>query len=96
MIPLAGILTIAFWSIVEILLVILYAIARFYQATSGQVSHYRLFVIPMILLGAGGVRYALLGDFVDDPLGDALFVAGSVLLVTLSARLVRLMTGGRR
>ncbi|HKZ85619.1 MAG TPA: hypothetical protein VJ793_18430 [Anaerolineae bacterium] len=96
MIPLAGILTIAFWSIVEILLVILYAIARFYQATSGQVSHYRLFVIPMILLGAGGVRYALLGDFVDDPLGDALFVAGSVFLVTLSAWLVRLMTGGRR
>jgi len=96
MIPLAGVLTIAFWSIVEILLVILYAIARFYQATSGQVSHYRLFVIPMILLGAGGVQYALLGDFVDDPLGDALFAAGSVLLITLSAWLVRLMTGGRR
>ena len=96
MIPLAGILTIAFWSIVEILLVILYAIARFYQATSGQVSHYRLFVIPMILLGAGGVRYALLGDFVDDPLGDALFAVGSVLLIALSAWLVRLMTGGRR
>jgi len=96
MIPLAGVLTIAFWSIVEILLVILYAIARFYQATSGQVSHYRLFVIPMILLGAGGVQYALLGDFVDDPLGDALFAAGSVLLIALSAWLVRLMTGGRR
>jgi len=96
MIPLAGVLTIAFWSIVEILLVILYAIARFYQATSGQVSHYRLFVIPMILLGAGGVQYALLGDFVDDPLGDALFAAGSVLLITLSAWLVRLMAGGRR
>ena len=96
MIPLAGILTIAFWSIVEVLLVILYAIARFYQATSGQVSHYRLFVIPMLLLGAGAVRYALLGDFVGDLLGDALFVAGSVLLVALSAWLVRLMTGGRR
>jgi hypothetical protein len=93
---LAGILTIAFWSIVEALLVILYAIARFYQATSGQNSHYRLFVIPMILLGAGAVRYALLGDFVGDPLGDALFVAGSVILVALSAWLVRLMTGGQQ
>jgi hypothetical protein len=96
MIPLAGVLTVVFWGIVTALLVILFAIARFYQATSGQSSHYRLFIVPMLLLGAGALSYAVRGDFIDDPLGDVLMLSGSFILIALAARLVNLMMGGRR
>jgi len=96
MIPLAGILTVIFWGIVAALLVVVFAIARFYQATSGQPSHYRLFIIPLALLGTGALQYALRGDFMGDALGDALMLSGSVVLVALAARLMQLMMGGRR
>lgn len=98
MIPLVGVFTIVFWGIVVLLIVILYAIARFYQFTSGQRSYYGWFVVPITLLSAGAVRYATLGDFIGDPqgLGDLLIVAGAVTLVALSARLLKLMMGGRR
>lgn len=96
MIPLAGVLTVIFWGIVTALLVIVFAIARFYQATSGQPSHYRLFAAPMLLLGAGALRYASLGDFMGDALGDALMLGGSFILIALAAWLVHLMMGGQR
>ncbi len=96
MIPLAGVLTVIFWGIIAALLVMLFAIARFYQVTSGQPSHYRWFFAPIALLGGGALRYALLGDFMGDPLGDGLMLSGSVILIGLAAWLLRLMMGGRR
>jgi hypothetical protein len=78
------------------LLVILLAIARFYQITSGQSSHYRWFGAPIALLSVGALRYALLGDFVGDALGDVLMLIGSVALTAQAWWLLRLMTGGRR
>lgn len=96
MVPLAGIFTIVFWGIVALLLVILYAIARFYQITSGQSSRYGWFAAPVVLLSAGALRYAARGDFTGDALGDALMFAGGVTLIALAAGLLRLMMGGRR
>lgn len=96
MVPLAGIFTIVFWGIVAFLLVILYAIARFYQITSGQPSRYGWFAAPVVLFSAGALRYATLGDFTGDTLGDVLMFAGSVTLIALAAGLLRLMMGGRR
>ena len=96
MIPFAGIFTLVFWSIVVVLLVILYAIARFYQVTSGQPSDYRWLILPMILFSAGAIRYAILGDFLGDELGDILIVSGSISLTVLAYRLLQLMVGGRR
>lgn len=96
MFPLAGILTLVFWSIVAILLVFLFAIARFYQVTSGQNSRYRWFLAPIVLFGAGAVRYATRGDIRGDVLGDILSVAGSIVLIALASWLLRLMMGGRR
>lgn len=96
MIPLVGIFTIIFWGIVAVLLIILYAIARFYQITSGQPSHYRWFFLPAVLLGAGALRYSATGDFTGDVVGDVLMVAGSAALVALGGWLLRLMMGGRR
>ena len=96
MISLVGVCILVFWSMVALLLVILFAIARFYQITSGQRSHYRWFSAPMVLLSAGAVRYAWLGDFRGDALGDGLMVAGGSVLIVLAVWLLRLMTGGRR
>lgn len=96
MIPLVGSFTVVFWGMVAFLLMILFAIARFYQITSGQRSHYRWFLAPMALLSAGAVRYAMLGDFRGDALGDGLMAAGGSVLIVLAVWLLRLMTGGRR
>ncbi|HEY4691023.1 MAG TPA: hypothetical protein VIK33_17060 [Anaerolineae bacterium] len=92
----AGILTLVFWAIVVLLVAIVYAIARFYQATSGQPSHYRWFIVPMVLLGAGAVRSAVWGDFANDALGDGLILGGGVSLIALAVWLRHLMMGGRR
>jgi len=96
MIPFAGIFTLVFWGIVAILLLILYTIARFYQVTSGQTTHYRWFLLPAFLLTAGAVRYASLGVFLGDTPGDILLISGSVALFALAYGLLQLMTGGRR
>ncbi len=96
MIPLVGIFSVVFWGTVTFLLVILFAIARFYQATSGQESHYRWFLAPAVLLNAGALRYATLGSFHSDALGDLLMVAGSLVLIALGSWLLHLMMGGRR
>ena len=90
------ILTIVAWIGVGVLLVLLYRIAHFYQATSGQSTHYRLFLIPLLLLLLGGARYALVGDLAGDMIGDGLQLIGGACLILLSASLVRMMTGGRR
>lgn len=96
MIPLAGVLTVVFWGIIAALLVIVFAIARFYQVTSGQPSHYRWFMLPTGLLSAGALIYAVRGDFTGDLLGDTLMLSGSAVLIALSVWLLRLMMGGRR
>ena len=96
MIPLNGIFTLIFWGAVVFLLVFLYAIARFYQITSGQQSRYQWFILPIMLLGTGALRYAWLGDFTGDALGDLLMVTGSLSLMALTLGLLHLMMGGRR
>ena len=89
-------LTVIAWGGVGLLLLLLYRIAHFYQATSGQPSHYRWFLIPLALLLLGGLRYAMVGDLAGDLLGDSLLIVGGAMLFILGIVLVRLMTGGRR
>ena len=91
-----SILTIAAWIGVGVLVFLLYRIAHFYQATSGQSTHYRLFLIPLLLLLLGGARYALVGDLAGDMIGDGLQLIGGACLILLSASLVHMMTGGRQ
>jgi len=92
----ASILTCIAWLGVGALLLILYRIAHFYQATSGQSTHYQLFLAPLTLLLVGGIRYVLVGDVAGDMLGDSAQLAGGVALIILGASLVQMMTGGRR
>ncbi len=81
------------WSVVCMLLVVLYGIARFYQITSGRQSRYRWFVVPLVLLAAA----AVINVFAAGPnlLGDALLLGGGVSLLILGYNLLHLMTGSR-
>ena len=89
-------LTLIAWGGVGVLIFLLYRIAHFYQVTSGQSTRYRLFVIPLALLLLGGLRYALVGDWNGDVIGNTLQLAGGAALIAMGLFLVRRMTGGRR
>lgn len=84
------------WGGVGLLIVLLYQIARFYQITAGERSHYRWFILPLVLFVLAGIRYAWIADFAGDFWGDGLlFLAGSSLFV-LGYHLLNLMMGGRQ
>ena len=103
------ILTLLSWVGVVALLLLLYRIAFFYEVTSRQPTHYRLFIIPIMLLFLGGLCYAIAGDLgeaaggtaglASNPVrlaGDSLQLAGGIALIGLGMFLLRLMTGGRK
>lgn len=82
------------WVLIEILLLVLFRIARFYQLTSGQASHYHWFVLPMVCWGSA----ALLALVQVPPLmviSDALVILGGVSAIGLGYWLLKLMTGDR-
>ena len=88
-------LTLYTWGIFCGLIIVLLRVARFYQITSGRRSHYPWFWLPLILLLAGALRYAMLSTFVGDGWGDLLMLTGGISLIILSYFLLHLMTGGR-
>ncbi len=103
------ILTVVSWVGVAALLLVLYRIACFYEVTSRQPTHYRLFIIPIVLLSVGGWCYAVAGDLgeaarsspglASSPVrlaGDSLQLIGGIALIGLGMLLLRRMTGGRR
>ncbi len=105
------ILTLLSWIGVVALLLVLYRIAHFYEVTSRQPTHFRLLILPIVLLFLGGFCYAIAGDaargeaarsgpgLASSPVrlaGDSLQLAGGIALIGLGMFLLRLMTGGRR
>jgi hypothetical protein len=89
-------LSIYIWLGIAFLLFLLYQIAHFYQVTTGLRSHYRLFVIPIVLFIAAMARYLILDrQFSGDILGDLLFFIGGISLSITGYFLLKLMTGGR-
>jgi hypothetical protein len=90
-----GLLNILIWGVMCALIVVLYRIAHFFQATSGRRSYYQWFSVPLGLILLSAVRYASLGIFVGDPLADSLILLGGLSLIALGYYLLRLMTGGR-
>jgi hypothetical protein len=83
------------WIGLTVLMIFLYRIARFYQTTSGRRSYYQFFLVPIVLLLIGGLRYASLGIFVGDGLADVLMIVGGLSLIGLGYTMLKLMTGGR-
>lgn len=90
------VLTLYVWALICVLLLFLYLIARFYQRTTRERSHYRLFLIPLSLFSVAGLRYAWTGSIAGEPFGDLLLFAGGVGLFGLGFFLYRLMMGRRR
>ena len=88
-------LTLYTWGIFCGLILVLQRVARFYQITSGQRSHYQWFLLPLLLSFAGALRYAMLPTFVGDSWGDLFLLTGGISLIILSYLLLHLMTGGR-
>jgi hypothetical protein len=93
---LTKLLMLLIWGGIVALLLLLYRIAQFYQMTTGLRSHYRFFLVPVVLFVAGVARYLVLDiGFTGDVLGDLLFFLGGGALTLVGYYLLKLMTGGR-
>lgn len=69
------------WFPLAALLLLMLFIGRFYQKFSGEQTYFWLYIVVMVLFGAGSVRYAGAGIVTGDVLSDVLmFIAGSLLL----------------
>jgi hypothetical protein len=104
MTTLFSILTLYPWVLAAAMIYCLIQIARFYQkkyaelytSSPDQRTYYPLFAVPLALFLLAAARYASIGDFAGDLLGDLAFFVGGILLAVLSFRLQQLMTGGHR
>jgi hypothetical protein len=88
-------LTIYNWFPIAILLTLLLMIGRFYQKLTGENTHYRWFVLPILLFGAAAVHFARLNQVLGNPLGDLLLFVGGVVFIWLCVLLYHRMTQGR-
>ncbi|GAB4520249.1 MAG: hypothetical protein OHK0046_30220 [Anaerolineae bacterium] len=84
-------LTLYLWFPLTALLGFMLLIARFYEKYSDHRTHYRLFLVPVVLYGGALVRYAGVDQLGHDPLADVLLGAGGAVFLILSLRLYRLM-----
>jgi hypothetical protein len=83
------------WFVLAALIWIMLLIARFYQQFSGENTHFRLYLLPLVLFGVAAVRYASLSQTAGDWLGDGAGALAGGILLLLSLHLYRLMTAGR-
>ncbi len=92
----ARILTSVEWVGAAVLLVVMYRIAYFYQVSSNQPTRYLWFFVPMVLLLAGGLRYAMTIETTTVVVADLLMLMGGLVLIALGMNLLHEMTGGRQ
>ncbi len=92
---LSSVLTLYTWGGISILLLFLFAIARFFERKSSRQSYYQLFLLPAAFFVGSALRYYAVGDFVGDPLADLGRAIGGALVCGLGYFLLQLMTGGR-
>lgn len=85
-----------FWFIFAFLIFILALIARFYESSSGQITHYRLYIVPVLTMGVAIVRYVNVHQWGGDWFGDLLSFWAGILLIVLCVHLYRQMTNGRK
>lgn len=79
---------------IGVLLFFLWHIARFYEKASGQSTGHQLLFIPTALLLGGMIWHLWHGcDFLKQPVGDSLLIAGGLMLFVFGIHLRQLMTG---
>lgn len=83
------------WFPLAALLFFVLLIARVYQKFSGQNTYFRLYLVPIVLFGAGAARAAGLEPQQADILADLLFAGGGLVLLALIALLYRRMMVSR-
>lgn len=76
-------------------LIFMYLIARFYQRSSGDVTHYRWFLLPIACLVMAFIHNASTHQLAGDLLSSLLLIAAGVVLLPLSVHLYRVMTHRR-
>ncbi len=81
------------WFLRVALIVFLLLIARFYQRFAGEKTHYRLFLVPVVLFGVQAVRQT---NSAHDAVGNLLAAVAGVFLLGLCVLLYRRMTTGRK
>lgn len=104
MAAICGILNLYSWTLVGVLILFLYQIARFYQAKYAELykdkprqrTYAALFFIPLLLFPAAAARYAFLETKAGDLGADLAFLLGGIVLAAISYHLYRLLMGGRR
>lgn len=79
------------WFPLATLLIFLFLIARFYQRFSGRQTFFMMFLAPVVLFGAGSVRYASGEELAGNAFADLLLGTGGIILLSLSIRLYVLM-----
>ncbi|MFW5708932.1 MAG: hypothetical protein ACOCX5_01805 [Chloroflexota bacterium] len=79
------------WFALAALLLFIVLIARFYEKFSDERTYYRLYGVPLVLFGAGVVRYASVDYILGDAFADLMFGLAGVILFLLSVRLYWLM-----
>jgi len=79
------------WFPLAALLLFTILIARFFEKFSGEKTYFRLFLIPVVLFGAGSVRYAGTEHIGGDPFADIMMGIAGLMLLILSSRLYWLM-----
>jgi hypothetical protein len=84
------------WFVLAAVLFFLLLIARFYQKFSGENTHFRWFILPIVLYGGAAMRYASIDHIGGDIPGDALLGSAGLVLAFLCIHLYRQMTAGRK
>lgn len=88
-------ITLYLWFPLAFVLVFLLLIARFYQRFAMVRTFYQGFTVPVLLFGAGIMRYASIGHLAGDLAGDALLGLAGGSLLALSLFLYYRMTQNR-
>jgi hypothetical protein len=85
------------WFAVSGLIVFLLLIARFYQRFASVPTHFRLFLVPIVVYGIGAVRYTAVGRIGGDLAGDLMMGTAGISLAALCVQLAhRMLTRKQR
>ena len=92
----SSVLIIYTWAAICVIILFLFAIARFYEEKSGRRSYYSLFFIPVILFSIAAIIFVFPKPGITGHIwADLMRFLGGIILGVAGFRLLNLMIGGR-